>query len=157
MLTDDSAYLSFICMLSGIEALAGFRFVEQPESGKRFNEFVAKYLPAEYHPYAANGTLWRFRCRLVHSFSPAGFTLTHHHSENHLRIDAGTGNPVLNAEDFYAALLVASQAYFRELRQSAELQRLFTIRLDDKHKGGTVSLGPLRLQAPSTSSGATTL
>ena len=50
--------------------------------------------------------MWRFRCRMIHAFSPAGFSLTHHHSENHLKI-VENGDPILNAEDFYSALVVA--------------------------------------------------
>src|SRR5688572_29961113 len=52
---------------------------------------------------------------MIHAFSPAGFALTHHHSEHHFRT-AETGNPMLNAEDFYAALLFAAQSYFAQSR-----------------------------------------
>jgi hypothetical protein len=65
---------------------------------------------------------------MVHSFTPGGFALTHHHSENHFRRAIG-GLVTLNAEDFYAALLSAAQAFFSEVRTSSDLQALFFRRL----------------------------
>lgn len=161
IITDDSAFLAFICMLSATEALAGYRFgADEGNSGERFNRFIRTDYPPQYHPFTQpdatyqDGRLWFFRCRTVHGFSPAGFALTHHHGENHLRIDADTGNPVLNAEDVYAALVAAAQSYFAELRADSKMQALMVARLEDKRRGGTIGVGPLRLANPST--GATT-
>jgi hypothetical protein len=121
IITNDSAFLSFLCILTGTEALAGYRFgAEKRNSGERFNQFVRAYYPADYHPFThtdaqyADGRRWFFRCRAVHGFSPAGFALIHHHGEVHLQA-AGNGNPILNAEDFFAALslLLANTALNR--------------------------------------------
>ena len=151
IITHDSAFLSFVCMLSATEALAGDRFAAaEQKPGKRFNEFVRTYYPAEYHPYALTdeqfkkGRLWFFRCRTIHGFSPAGFLLTHHHSENHLKIADG-GNPILNAEDFYAAFLTAAQRYFADVRKEPRLQEFFLKRLDDREQGGPIGIGPVSL------------
>jgi hypothetical protein len=78
---------------------------------------------------------------MVHSFSPAGFFLTHHHSEQHLR-PTYDDRPVLNAEDFYTALVVAAESYFANLRDDADLQALMIARLDDS-QGGPIAVGPI--------------
>jgi hypothetical protein len=153
MITDASAFLSFVCILTATEALAGYRFsAKESNPGERFNEFVRTYFPPEYHPFTQpdtayrDGRLWFFRCRLIHGFSPAGFSLIHHHSEVHLRLNRDTGGPVLNAEDFYAALLFAAQRYFDDLRAESDLQAAFIVRLEDKDRGGTIAVGPVRLK-----------
>lgn len=154
-ITHDSAFLSFIAVLSAIEALAGFRHAfeaDRPKSGDRFERFLRTYFPPEYQPYV--GKMWKFRCRLVHSFSPAGFSLTHHHSENHMRV-GDNGNPVLNAEDFYAALVSAAQKYFAELRSDAGLRSLMIARMEDK-EGGPINVGPMRLTPGGGLKGGTT-
>jgi len=151
IITNDSSFLSFVCMIAGTEALAGYRFSDEPNSGERFNQFVRSYFPREYHPLTQadsvyrDGRLWFFRCRLLHGFSPAGFSLIHHHSEVHLRQNADTGNPVLNAEDFYAAFLCAAQSYFSDVRANKNLQDLFVARLEDRQRGGPIGVGPARL------------
>jgi hypothetical protein len=142
IITNDSSFLSFICLLSAIEALAGFRFAHtETDPGKRFEGFIREYFAPEYHEFA-DGRWWTFRCRMVHAFSPAGFSLMHHHSEGHLR-RGQNWKPLLNAEDFYAALVVAAQAYFRALRSDVTLQNAFIARLEDKHKGGALGVGPI--------------
>ena len=64
-------------------------------------------------------------------------------------------NPVLNAEDFYAALVTATQTYFAELRADPELRALMIARIEDK-KGGRINVGPLPLRGPLRPDGATT-
>ena len=145
-ITNDSDFLSFICVLSAIEALAGFRYAalpDKPKAGIRFERFLKAYFPSVYQPYVDR--MWRFRCRMIHAFSPAGFSLTHHHSENHLKI-VENGNPILNAEDFYSALVVAAQAYFAELRTDADLRALMIARIDDRKDGGPIDVGPMPLR-----------
>lgn len=101
IITDDSAFLSFLCVLAATEALAGYRHPDENDSATRFNQFVLTYFPPEYKAYA-DGTLWTFRCRMLHAFSPVGFSLAHHRSDLHLAIGSNR-QPVLNAEDFYGA------------------------------------------------------
>jgi hypothetical protein len=155
IITNDSAFLSFINVLAAIEALAGFRFADEVQAGNRFRGFVEAYFPPVYRPHADR--MWRFRCRMIHAFSPAGFSFTHHHSENHFRYTEN-GNPILNAEDFYAALVTAAQSYFAELRADAALQGLLITRIEDRRDGGSIGVGPLRFAGDSSSGpdGATT-
>jgi len=138
-ITDDSAFLSFICSLAAIEALAGFRFPQDTSPGERFRSFVGEYFAAEYKPLADD--LWAFRNSMVHAFNTGRFALTHHHSEAHFR-QMAQGTVVLNAEDFYAALLASAQSYFAALRASAELRTLLLQRLKSP-KGGAISVGPI--------------
>lgn len=140
LVRDETAFLSFVCMLAGTEALAGFHHPEgsgAQENGKRFRNFVSLYFPAEFKPLAAK--LWQFRNGMAHGFSPRQFALTHHNSQIHLRTTSD-GAAVLNAEDFFAAFLFAAQRYFTELATSAELQAKFLARLDSP-SGGSISVG----------------
>jgi len=122
--------------------LAGYRYPEEKNSATRLNQFVLAYFPDEYHPYA-DGRLWTFRCRMFHAFSPVGFSLTHHRSDLHLAMGSN-GQPVLNGEDFYAAMLHAAQRYFAALRTNPALQTALLRRLDDP-SGGAVTVGAVTL------------
>jgi hypothetical protein len=140
LIKDETAFLSFVCMLAGIEALGGYRDPDASgprANGRRFEAFVSDYFPAVYRPYA--GTLWEFRNGMVHGFSPHQFVLTHHHSSMHFRATAD-GAVILNAEDFYAAFLSASNAYFAAVSASADLQEKFLCRLASP-KGGSFAVG----------------
>ena len=136
-LNDDAAFLSFICSLTAIEALGGFvRPTEK--NGFRFRGFVQDYFPSAYHSHADQ--LWRLRNSAVHGFSPGPYALTHHNGHLHMTIDGG--RTVLNAEDFYAALVTASEKYFTALRTDAALQASFLKRANDPDTGVMV-VGPL--------------
>jgi hypothetical protein len=130
LLSDDGAFLSFLAVLSATEALAGL-YAPSLGSGERFREFVARYYPPGLKEDSQR--LWQFRNAMVHSFNPGPYGLTHHTSRAHLT--ASHGPTMLNAEDFYAALLTASQAYFAELVTSTELQRHFAKRVSDAEGG----------------------
>jgi hypothetical protein len=130
LLNDDGAFLSFVAVLTGTEALAGL-FAPAKSSGERFREFVARYYPSGLKEQAKE--LWAFRNSMVHSFNPGPFALTHHASRAHLT--APSGITVLNAEDLYAALLTASQAYFADLTQSVDLQSRFAKRIHETDGG----------------------
>lgn len=52
------------------------------------------------------------------------------------------GLTVLNAEDFYAALVVASERYFTEVKKDATLQASFMQRVSDPDTG-VLAVGPL--------------
>jgi len=54
---------------------------------------------------------------------------THHNG--HVHLSTGAGQTVLNAEDFYATLVVASGRYFADLRVDPNLQTAFIQRVND--------------------------
>jgi hypothetical protein len=140
LIQGETAFLSFVCMLAGIEALGGYR---DPDSsgpaanGPRFREFITAYFPAAYRLHASE--LWDFRNGMIHGFSPRQFALTHHNSRIHFK-RATDGALILNAEDFYAAFLSASNGYFNDLSESPDLQAKFVRRLESP-QGGTFAVG----------------
>ena len=138
IITNDSAFLSFLCILSATEALAGYRYSDISKSGERFKNFVKHYFPKPYKALADN--LWDLRNGLFHAFSPRKFLLMHHQSHRHLKSERG--EHALNAEDFYAALVLAAQHYFDDLRSDSVLQGLFEKRLTDE-QGGAITIGPV--------------
>ena len=144
LMTNDTAFLSFICTLTAIEALAGYRYAgsdDKPGPGARFRDFVQNYFTNEYSVLADD--LWNFRKGMIHGFCPRRFALTQHQSHLHLR-STTSGGIVLNAEDFYAALLHASKRYFNELESSAELQATCEARIRSPHGGG-IGVGPIEV------------
>jgi hypothetical protein len=144
MMKNETSFLSFICTLTAIEALAGYRY---PDSGKmkspgeRFCSFITTYFPCEYHPLASD--LWNFRNGMVHGFCPRRFALTEHQSHMHLR-RTREGATFLNAEDFYTTLFCASKRYFLELEASKELKVNFLARLKSG-QGGSIAVGPIEV------------
>lgn len=142
LLNDDGAFLSFVCALTAIEALAGFL---DPESGngERFRRFVREYFSDPYPSQADD--LWRLRNASVHGFSPGPYALTHHNGHAHLT-RTRENRLVLNAEDFYAALVIAARKYFDGLARDSAMQTRFLQRLKDPRTGvtvvGSVELAP---------------
>jgi hypothetical protein len=154
IITNDSAFLAFVCIVTATEALCGYRNGNQYDIGKMgplFKKFVSDYFPDPYKRYADD--LWEFRNKLIHAFSTGRFLLTHHNSQSHFGTPATTSVPmsasgnivqpcglpdgvILNAEDFYAGLLSAAQRYFSEVRQSANLQTM----LRERIKGGAIAI-----------------
>lgn len=130
LLNDDGAFLSFLAVLSATEALAGL-YAHSLTTGERFRNFVARYYPPGFR--GESQRLWQFRNSMVHSFNPGPYALTHHTSRVHLT--APHGQTILNAEDFYGALLVASQAYFADVTTLPELQEHFARRIADADGG----------------------
>jgi hypothetical protein len=125
---NDGAFLSFICCLTATEALGG---LVNPKGANRdrLGQFVSDYFPEPLRFQAER--LWDLRNALVHGYSPGpAYKLTHHEQRAHLTTTAD-GLPVLNAEDFYAALVFAAKNYFDKLRGDAALQAAFVERLDD--------------------------
>jgi hypothetical protein len=138
-LLNDSggAFLSFICTLTATEALGGF-LKPKDGNGPRFKALVHDYFPV---PLNGQGeTLWKFRNAAVHGFSPGPYKLTHHNSHVHLTVDGG--QTVLNAEDFYAALVTAAKKYFDALRADPALRAAFEERAQDPSTGVLV-VGPM--------------
>ena len=140
LIRDETAFLSFVCMLAGIEALGGYWNPDASgpgANGERFRGFVAIYFPEAYRSLA--DALWDFRNGMVHGFSPRRFVLTHHSSGLHFA-KTRDGASILNAEDLYAAFLHAAQAYFVDLAQSPQLQEKFLRRLESP-TGGSFTVG----------------
>jgi hypothetical protein len=136
-LNDNAAFLSFVCCLTAIEALGGF---VRPSAGNgaRFKGFVRDFFPPEYQSHSS--ALWKLRNAAVHGFSPGPYGLTHHNG--HLHMTSHNGTTVLNAEDFYAALVVASERYFTKLASDVVLQKAFAKRAADPETGIMV-VGPM--------------
>jgi len=114
----------FICSLSAIEALGGF-LSPSLGNGKRFREFVEHYFPDPYSSQA--GALWKLRNDAVHVFLTGPYNLMHHSGHLHLTQDKD-GLTILNAEDFYAALVLASKRYFDTVKTDPLLQKAFAER-----------------------------
>ncbi len=133
LLNEDGIFLAFVSMLTAIEALAG---VYQPglKPGPRFRAFLQDFFPEAYQAHLRE--LWAFRNKMVHSFNPGPFSLACHASRLHLLTPDGAR--VLNAEDFYSDLVVASRQYFTRLYADLDLQKRFTERLAQKD-GGTMT------------------
>jgi hypothetical protein len=144
MMKNETSFLSFICTLTAVEALAGYRY---PDSGdlhsskNRFCRFISDYFPTDFHSLADD--LWNFRNGMIHGFCPRRFVLTEHQSHMHLR-RTREGATFLNAEDFYASLLGASRRYFSELEAKTELKNNFIARLESE-QGGNISVGPIKV------------
>jgi hypothetical protein len=118
LLNNDAAFLSFICTLTAVEALAGF-LSSATGNGDRFKEFITRYFPDPFPAQADD--LWKLRNDIVHGFSTGPYGLIHHASHLHLKRDK-QGRPILNAEDFYAALVTAFNRYFDEVPRDPSLQ-----------------------------------
>jgi hypothetical protein len=136
LLNDNGAYLSFVCVFAGVEALAGYRYPDH-KNGPRFRAFIKEYFEPRFHPLVAE--LWDLRNSLVHSFSPAHFALCHGQSHRHF-----TDHPpylkVLNAENTHEELVAASSCYFDELAGRPDLQALFERRANSP-RGGLLRIG----------------
>ena len=137
LLNDDGAFLSFICILTATEALGGF-LSPKLGNGPRFKTFVKRYFQNPYSSQTSD--LWKLRNAAVHGFSTGPYKLTHHNSHLHLTKDGGL--TILNAEDFYATLVSASQRYFENVGNDADLQAAFVERANDPDTG-VLSVRPL--------------
>lgn len=131
---NETAYLSFLCVVAAMDALAGYRY--SGGVGDRFRNFVTSYFPQEYGPHAAN--LWLFRCRMLHNFSPAHFSLVHASPTLHLK--PSSIDTYLSDESFFAHMQAAAERYFAELRGSAALQGDMLRRLQDPNSGGAIDV-----------------
>src|SRR5581483_5138242 len=103
---NDTAFLSFLCVMCATDALAGYRYqnLKDPE---RFKKFVADYFPAAYSTHAEK--LWLFRCRMLHNFSPAYFSLVHGSPESHLQVNPKIGDHFLSDVVLFADLKTATK------------------------------------------------
>ena len=130
LLNSSGAFLSFLAVLTATDALAGL-YAPNLGTGERFRALTSRFYPDALAQEAEH--LWAFRNAMVHSFNPGPFALTHHNSRSHL--SAVHGPKMLNAEDFYAALIVSSQSYFSALAKDSELQKCFLKRISARDGG----------------------
>ena len=137
IIRDKSAFLSFVCVLTGIEALSGYRFSNQSLVNRRFKDFITAYFPPEYHSLVE--PLWKFRNKMVHAFCPAEFGLTHHNSSVHFS-QSPDGRTILNAEDFFKAFASASEKFFTELESGPSLHQSMLDRINDLRDGGGIAV-----------------
>ena len=63
---NETAFLSFMCSVAAIDALAGYLYTTDQD---RFQNFIKEYFPTAYALHAEK--LYLFRCRLLHSLTPA--------------------------------------------------------------------------------------
>jgi hypothetical protein len=136
---NDTAFLSFVCVVAAIDALAGYRY-DHPKVGDRFRNFVTSYFPPAYASHAAN--LYLFRCRLLHNFSPAYFSLVHASPGLHLK-PSSIGDTILSDDIFFSDMSAAAQRYFAELHSSPELQGRMLDRLQNIQEGGAISVSEI--------------
>jgi hypothetical protein len=112
---------SFNARLSSVSSATtcfSFRF-SSSSCFSRFREFVRRYFPDPFSAQAED--LWKLRNDIVHGFSTGPYGLIHHASHVHLKRDK-QGRTILNAEDFYAAVVTAFNRYFDELPKDPSLQ-----------------------------------
>lgn len=130
LLDEAGAFLAFLTILTAVDALAG---VWNPNlrSGERFKGFVEAYFPPNLKPRAED--LWRFRNLMVHASNPGPFALVCNQSRLHLTPHGEV--TALNAQDFYAALVWASQDYFGNVVNDPGLRDNFQRRIAEKDGG----------------------
>jgi hypothetical protein len=131
---NETAFLSFMCSVAAIDALAGYRY-SSGKDGDRFEAFIQEYFPARYSSHAAN--LYKLRCRLLHNFSPAYFTLSHACSTAHLQA-SNIGDTILSDDAFFSDLRKAAQKFFKEVQRDADRQKAMSARLANLERGGAI-------------------
>lgn len=128
---NDTAFLSFVCVVAATDALSGYRF---RDDSKRFSNFVTEYFPDAYKPHADK--LYLFRCRMVHNFSPAYFTVVHNDPVKHLQ--SSPRDTFLDDRTFFEDMQTAAEKYFNELHASTNRQADMLARLQDTKNGGSI-------------------
>ena len=103
--------------------------------GKRFKDFVIEYFPTTYSPHAEN--LYKLRCRLLHNFSPAYFTLAHAAPAEHLK-QSQIGDTILSDDVFFADLKEAAHKFFDEVQKDTSRQTVMNARLLNVEEGGAI-------------------
>jgi len=131
----STAFLSFVCVVAAIDALAGYRY--QSARGDRFAQFVREYFPDAYSQHAPK--LYLFRCRMLHNFSPAYFSLVHKSPTLHLQLSK-IDDTYLSDDSFFSDMRNAAEKYFAEVRSSSQRQTDMLARLNDIQQGGSISV-----------------
>jgi len=88
---------------------------------------------------------------MIHAFTPRRMSIIRGVPEAHLETDE-SGTPTLNAEDFFAAMASAANAYIAALEGSEELQAAFLHRLDST-AGGSIHVAVLGFMPPAEGTG----
>ncbi len=135
---NETAFLSFMCVAAATDALSSWRYEDGRDvanGGERFARFVRDYFPPAYREHADR--LYVFRCRTLHNFSPAHFTVVHARSDLHLAPSA-IGDLVLDDATFYADMRAAAERYLGELAFSPDLQAKMLARLENVDRGGAI-------------------
>jgi hypothetical protein len=131
---NETAFLSFMCSVAAIDALAGYRYTTD-KVGDRFKDFIKEYFPASYAPHTEK--LYLLRCRILHNFSPAYFTLTHANPSAHLQ-KSSIGDTVLNDADLFSDVAKAAAKFFGEVQTDASRQIAMNARLLNIDRGGAI-------------------
>jgi hypothetical protein len=131
---NETAFLSFMCSVAAIDALSGYRYATD-KVGDRFQSFVKDYFPSSYLRHAEN--LYLLRCRILHNFSPAYFTLTHGNPSEHLQ-KSSIGDTILSDEVFFADLAKPAAKFFGEVESDPGRQDTMNARLLNIEKGGAI-------------------
>jgi hypothetical protein len=131
---NETALLSFMCSVAAVDALAAYRYAND-KVGARFVDFIKAYFPAEYSPHADN--LYKLRCRLLHNFSPAYFTLVHASASKHLQLSS-IGDTILSDDAFFGDIRAAAEKFFGEVETDASRQRDMQARLLNVNAGGAI-------------------
>jgi hypothetical protein len=131
---NGTAFLSFMCSIAAIDALSGYRYTTD-KVNIRFPDFIKEYYPVSYRPHADK--LFLLRCRILHNFSPAYFTLTHAKPASHLQMSP-IGDVFLSDDIFFADLEQAATKFFDEVQHDANRQDAMNARLLNIDKGGAI-------------------
>jgi len=131
---NETAFLSFMCSVAAIDALAAYRYMTD-KVGERFVCFIKHYFPDSYAPHAEN--LYKLRCRLLHNFSPAHFTLVHATPVAHLQ-QSQIGDTILSDDAFFADLREAAERFFDQVQKDVNRQGAMNARLANLDKGGAI-------------------
>lgn len=131
---NETAFLSFMCSVAAVDALSAYRYTTN-NVGVRFVDFINAYLPAAYAPHADN--LYKLRCRLLHNFSPAHFTLAHADASKHLQ-RISIGDIILSDDAFFGDIRTAAEKFFAEVAVDAGRQGDMQARLLNVNAGGAI-------------------
>jgi len=131
---NEAAFLSFMCCVAAVDALAGYRYATGSVE-KRFKDFIAEYYPPQYKPHATS--LYTLRCRLLHNFSPALFTLAHAMPAAHLQ-PSSIGDTTLSDNVFFDDLRQAAEKFFGEVTNDVDRQATMDARLLKLESGGAI-------------------
>ena len=131
---NETAFLSFMCSVAAVDALAAYRYTTD-KVRVRFVDFIKAYFPAAYSPHADK--LYKLRCRLLHNFSPACFTLEHATASKHLQ-RSSIGDTILSDDAFFDDIRAAAEKFFSEVEADAGRQKDMQARLLNVNAGGAI-------------------
>ncbi len=134
---ESATFLVCMNIVAATDALSGWRYGGKLRDEERFVSFVRDYFPARYKERAAR--LYVFRCRALHNFSPAHFSLIHCDPKLHLELSPlGNEDRYLCASTFLSDFRSTAERFLAEVRTSAERQSVMLDRLENLDRGGGV-------------------